>query len=148
MSSDFEFDDFDEADLLAAISQVSQPQITPPRPSKRRRLSPSNDAIEDSDSELTSSFRARPPNQNKKRTLSFEEDRSEEQAAEKAAKEPKKKKPKHLIHIPKVQREFEESFQYGTQAADGEPGSSPYMARGARWKLPRPPAGPSEKLQV
>lgn len=145
MSSD-EYDDIDEEDFLHAISQVSQPNPTSPRPAKRRRVSLQNDSISDSNSNPSSASHRKSSTSRKKRSLSIEADQSAGDASEKPAKEPKKKKPKHLIHIPKVHKEFKETYSYGTQA-DGEPGSSPYLARGAIWKIPRPPPG-AETRQV
>lgn len=148
MSSDIEFDDIDEEDFIQAISQVSQPNTTSPRPSKRRRLSPQYNNTDDSNSNLSSASHRKSSAPKKKRTSSIEGDQSAGDASQKAVKEPKKKKQKYLIHIPKVHKEFEETYQYGTQADDGGPGSSPYLARGAIWKVPKPPPAVFEKRQV
>jgi ATP-dependent DNA helicase MPH1 len=135
-SSGEDFDEFGEEDSIEEPSQPSQTlpiHINYSRPSKRRKISASDDdSIEDfiDDEVYKSTKRGR-----KGRTVSIEENSPDEFEDT----EVRKRKSKYKIHVPRDNALPATIVQYGTQQQD-DLDSSPYRIRGAKWKLPKVPA--------
>jgi ATP-dependent DNA helicase MPH1 len=132
-SSEENYDEFGEEDLIEESSQPSQTLPTHTnysRSSKRRKISTSeDDSIEDFiDDEYYESAmmgkRGRPVSIEQSSLDEFED------------MEVRKRKSKYKIHIPRDNALPATMVQYGTQQQD-DLDSSPYRIRGAKWKLPK-----------
>jgi ATP-dependent DNA helicase MPH1 len=132
-SSEENYDEFGEEDLIEESSQPSQTLPTHTnysRSSKRRKISTSeDDSIEDFiDDEYyesaTMGKRGRPVSIEQSSLDEFED------------MEVRKRKSKYKIHIPRDNALPATMVQYGTQQQD-DLDSSPYRIRGAKWKLPK-----------
>jgi ATP-dependent DNA helicase MPH1 len=146
-SSGEDSDGFGNEDLTEELSQPSQtlPVYTNySRPSKRRKISTSeDDSIEDFINDEVSEIATRGTKRGRNgRTSSIKENDPDEFEDT----EVRKRKSKYKIHIPRDSTLPETTVQYGTQQQD-DLDSSPYRIRGAKWKLPKMPAtkSPSSK---